>query len=100
VTEAFKTRRTSLAPIAAALAGATSEYAEHRQEVQDVHMDLCSARLWGAPNLGEISAKPDAAVEAMGAAQEKVADLMAALQSTGALANFYAFVSTQDRAAT
>ena len=100
MTEAFKTRRTSLAPIAAALAGATSEYAERRQEVEDAHVDLCSARLWDAPNLSAISAKSDAAVEAMGAAQEKVADLMAALQSTGALTNFYAFVSTQDRAET
>ena len=78
MTEAFKTRRTSLAPIVAALAGATSEYAECRQEVQDVHMDLCSARLWGTPNLDEISARSDAAVEAMSEAQEKVADLMGA----------------------
>ena len=100
MTEEFKTRRTSLAPIAAALAGATSEYAERRQEVEDAHVDLCSARLGNAPNLSAISAKSDAAVEAMGAAQEKVANLMATLQSTGALANFHAFVSTQDRAET
>ena len=48
MTEEFKTRRTSLAPIAAALAGATSEYAERRQEVEDAHVDLCSARLGNA----------------------------------------------------
>lgn len=97
--ESFTTRRTSLAPIAAALATATSEYAERREEAEDIHMDLCSARLWSDPNLSGISAKSDAAVEAMCAAQEKVANLMADLQKTGALSGFYAFAAAQNRAA-
>lgn len=100
MTQAFNTRRASLAPIAAALAGATAEYAERRQEAEDLHLDLCNARLRSAPNLCEISAKSDAAVEAMGTAQEKIAELMAILQSTGALSNFFAFVSAQKRDAT
>ena len=99
MTQQFTTRRTSLAPIASALSAATSEYAERRQEAEDAHMDLCSARLWSAPNQSEISAKSDAAVEAMCAAQEKVANLMADLQKTGALSDFYAFAATQNRAA-
>lgn len=99
MTQAFNTRRTSLAPIAAALASATAEYAERRQEAEDIHWDLCGARLRNAPNLSKISAKSDAAVEAMCPAQEKVANLMANLQKAGALSRFYAFAAAQNRAA-
>lgn len=100
MTQAFNTQRASLAPIAAALAGATAEYSERRQEAENIHMDLCNARLWNAPNQSEISAKSDAAVEAMSTAQEKVANLMATLQSTGALSDFYSFVSAHKKAET
>lgn len=100
MTTRFQSRRTSLAPIAAALASATSEYAESRQEADDIHMELVTARLWNTPNQSEISARSDAAVEAMGAAQEKVANLMADLQAMGGLSDFYAFVSADNRDAT
>lgn len=94
MTKSFQSRRTSLAPIAAALGTATSEYAERRQEVHDLHLEMTNARLERASNLNELSAKSDAAVEAMGAAQERVANLMADLQATGGLSEFYAFVSS------
>lgn len=100
MTTPFQSRRTSLAPISAALNAATSEYAESRQKAGDIHMELVTARLWSAPNLSEISARSDAAVEAMGAAQEKVANLMADLQAMGGLADFYSFVSAHKKAET
>lgn len=97
MTRSFQSCRTSLAPIAGALAAATSEYVKLRQEAEDAHLRLTSARLLGAPNLNEVSMKSDAAVEALGASQEKIAKLMAELQAQGGLTDFYAFASTLNR---
>ena len=97
MTLAFVSRRTPLAPIAAALATATSEYTERRSEADEAHKALCVARLWGAPNLNEVADQADTTVEAMSAAQEKVANLMVDLQETGVLSHFHTIAAAQKR---
>jgi hypothetical protein len=94
---AFSCIRTSLAPVAAALANATADYADHRMKVGEAHIALCKARVKGAQNVSAIADQSDAAVEAMSASQEKVATLMADLHKAGVLNRFYAFAAAQSR---
>lgn len=100
MTPTFQSRRTSLAPIAAALRAATVEYAESRLAFEEVSQELQAARRRNAPERVELADQSDAAVEAMEFSQERVANLMADLQATGCLSDFYAFVAAHNRDAT
>ncbi len=97
MTDDFVSRRTSLAPVATALASATSNYAERRTAAEKAHLALCEARLAGAQNVSALADQSDAAVEAMSTAQEQIANLMADLKEQGVLDDFYAFAATQNR---
>lgn len=100
MTLTFQSRRTSLAPIAAALQAATVEYAESRLAFEKVSQELHAARRRNAPERVELANQSDAAVEVMEFSQERVANLMADLQAMGGLSDFYAFVSAHNRDAT
>lgn len=93
----FVSRRTSLAPVAAALASATSDYAERREAAEKAHISLRQARLANTPDQDRLADQSDAAVEAMSAAQEQIANLMAVLKEQGVLDDFYAFAAAQNR---
>jgi hypothetical protein len=93
----FVSRRTSLAPIATALASATAEYATNRVASEKAHISLRQARIAGAQNVSALADQSDAAVEAMSAAQEQIANLMADLKEQGVLDDFYAFAAAQNR---
>ena len=97
MTDDFVSRRTSLAPIAAALASATAEYATNREVAENAHISLHQARLANAPDQNRLADQSDAAVEAMSAAQEQIANLMADLKEQGVLDDFYAFAAAQNR---
>lgn len=93
----FSSKRTSLAPVAAALASATADYAERREAAEKAHTSLRQARLANAPDQNCLADQSDAAVEAMSTAQEQIANLMADLKEQGVLDGFYAFAAAQNR---
>ncbi|MEP4034901.1 hypothetical protein [Pseudophaeobacter sp.] len=100
MTDDFVSRRTSLVPVAAALASATAKYAERRTAAEKAHTSLRQARLVNAPNQNCLADQSDAAVEAMSTAQELIANLMADLKDQGVLDEFYAFAAAQNRQTT
>lgn len=75
MTQPLQSRRTSLAPIAAALSAATVEYAESRTAFEEISQELQAARRRNSPERVELADQSDAAVEAMGSSQERVANL-------------------------
>jgi len=97
MTDDFVSRRTSLAPVAAALASVTADYAERREAAKEAHISLRQARLANAPDQDRLADQSDAAVEAMSAAQEQIANLMTDLKEQGVLDKFYAFAAAQNR---
>ncbi|MFC4216009.1 hypothetical protein ACFP4H_16900 [Pseudophaeobacter arcticus] len=97
MTDNFTSQRTSLAPVASALASATAEYATNRAASEEAHFALSEARLTGAQNVSALADQSDAAIEAMSAAQEQIANLMADLKEQGVLDGFYAFAAAQNR---
>lgn len=100
MTFSFASKRTSLAPFAADLKAATDAYAACRTDADLAASALRAARLTKSPDRAELADISDQAIEALSAAQERVATLMADIKKQGVLDDFYAFVAAQKRTAT